>query len=106
MGRSSPYAVVLTPTERRELEARSRRYTSAYFLVVRAKMVLLASDGLTNDEIAHRLDTTRQIVSKWRKRFVLERLAGLEDRPRTGRPRTRPDSPPRLAGGVQERPPR
>jgi transposase len=84
--------VVLTPTERRELEARSRRYTSAYFLVVRAKMVLLAADGLTNDEIADRLDTTRQIVSKWRKRFVLERLAGLEDRPRTGRPRTRRDS--------------
>jgi transposase len=55
-------------------------------------MVLLAADGLTNDEIADRLGTTRQIVSKWRKRFVLERLAGLEDRPRTGRPRTRPDN--------------
>jgi hypothetical protein len=89
MGRSSPFVVELTPTERRELEARGRRYTSPYFLVFRAKIVLLAAGGLTNDEIAARLDTTRQIVSKWRKRFVLERLAGLEDRPRTGRPRSR-----------------
>jgi transposase len=54
--------------------------------VVRAKIVLYAAQGLDNDQIAARLDTPRQIVSKWRKRFFEERLAGLEDRPRRGRP--------------------
>jgi transposase len=38
------------------------------------------------DEIAARLDTPRQVVSKWRKRFYDERLAGLTDLPRGGRP--------------------
>jgi len=46
----------------------------------------MAAQGLRNDEIALRLDTRRQIVSKWRKRFFEERLAGLEERPRRGRP--------------------
>ena len=41
---------------------------------------------LGNDEIAARLDTPRQVVSKWRKRFYDERLAGLTDLPRGGRP--------------------
>ena len=38
---------------------------------MRAKVVLMAADGLDNDEIAARLDTPREIVSKWRKRFYL-----------------------------------
>jgi transposase len=59
----------LLPEERRELEARSRKYTSPYRDVVRAKIVLLAAQGLSNDHIAARLDMARQIVSKWRKRF-------------------------------------
>jgi transposase len=49
-------------------------------------MILLASQGLTNNEIGIRLDVPRQVVSKWRKRFVDQRLAGLVDRPRRGRP--------------------
>ena len=69
-----------------ELEARARRYTSPYSEVMRAKIVLYAADGLGNDEIAARLDTPRQVVSKWRKRFYDERLAGLTDLPRGGRP--------------------
>ncbi|MGP8161486.1 MAG: helix-turn-helix domain-containing protein [Candidatus Dormibacteria bacterium] len=48
--------------------------------------MLLAAQGIDNDEIALRLDTRREIVSKWRKRFFEERLAGLEERPRQGRP--------------------
>src|SRR5207244_9627312 len=55
--------------------------------VLRAKIVLLAAEGLENAEIARRLDTTREAVSRWRKRFYDERLQGLEDRPRAGRPR-------------------
>ena len=54
--------------------------------VVRAKIVLMAAAGLDNDEIAARLDTRREIVSKWRKRFFEQGLPGLEERPRGGRP--------------------
>ena len=50
-------------------------------------MVLLAAEGLTNEEIAARLDTRREVVCLWRKRFFAERLAGLEERSRSGRPR-------------------
>lgn len=86
MPRSSPYSIVLTSDERRRLEAAARRYTSPYRDVVRARIVLYAADGLGNDEIAARLDTPRQVVSKWRKRFFDQRLAGLGDLPRGGRP--------------------
>jgi transposase len=86
MPRTSPYGITLTDVERTELEARARRYTSPYVKVVRARIVLYAADGLGNDEIAARLDTPRQVVSKWRKRFFEHRLAGLIDLPRGGRP--------------------
>lgn len=86
MPRKSPYVLNLTADQRRELEARSRRYTLPYRDVVRAKIVLMATEGLDNDEIAARLDTRREIVSKWRKRFYEGGLAGLEERPRGGRP--------------------
>ena len=86
MPRSSPYVIALTHTERSVLEARTRRYTLPYRDVMRAKVVLLAAEGLENKEIGERLDMPRPVVSKWRKRFFLERLAGLEDRSRGGRP--------------------
>jgi len=57
---------------------------------MRAKVVLLAADGLSNKEIGQLLQLPRQIVSKWRKRFFEERLAGLQERPRRGRPRIFP----------------
>jgi transposase len=88
--RKSPYGLDLTAEQRRELEARARRYTSSYRDVVRAKIVLMAASGLDNEEIAARLDTSRVIVSKWRKRFFEDGLAGLEERPRGGRPRVFP----------------
>ncbi len=86
MPRQSPFVVELTRQERNELEARARRYTSPYRDVVRAKIVLLAAQGLSNDVIGARLDTPRQIVSKWSKRFCLARLPGLDEEPRGGRP--------------------
>ncbi len=86
MPRESPYVLALTAGQRRELETRARRYTLPYCDVVRAKIVLMAAEGLDNDEIAARLDTRREIVSKWRKRFFEQGLAGLEERPRGGRP--------------------
>jgi transposase len=86
MPRKSPYTLVLTSAQRRELEGRVRRYTLPYRDVVRAKIVLMAADGLDNDDIAARLDTRREVVSKWRKRFFEQGLPGLDERPRGGRP--------------------
>lgn len=86
MSRNSPYDIELSPEERQVLEERARKYTLPYRDVVRAKLVLLAAEGLTNDEIARRLGTRREVVSKWRKRFYEERLGGLSERPRRGRP--------------------
>src|SRR6266568_8575240 len=86
MPRESPFAIVLSKEERVALEAQARQYTSPYCDVVRAKVVLFAAQGLSNDVIATRLDTPRQIVSKWRKRFALARLPGFEEQPRGGRP--------------------
>jgi hypothetical protein len=64
MPRTSPYSIILTEDERAELEARARRYTSPYSDVVRARIVPYAAEGLGNDEIATRLVTPRQVVSK------------------------------------------
>jgi transposase len=86
MPRRSPYEVDLSEEERVELERRARRCSSPYRDVVRARIVLMAAQGLANEEIAARLDTPRQVVSKWRKRFVEQRVAGLEELPRGGRP--------------------
>ena len=86
MPRISPYRVILTADERIRLQAITRKYTSQYGDVMRAKIVLLSADGLSNKEIGQRLDLPRQIVSKWRKRFFDQRLAGLQERPRRGRP--------------------
>ena len=88
MPKRSPFVISLTHKERRGLEEMARKYTSSYCEVVRAKAILFAAEGLENKDIGERLDLPRQIVSKWRKRFFHERLDGLEDRPRRGRPRT------------------
>jgi DNA-binding CsgD family transcriptional regulator len=98
MPRKSPFEIVLSPTEKAELTQRARKYTLAYFLVQRAKIILLAAEGLSNSEIAKRLDTRREVVTFWRKRFLEKRLAGLDDRDRSGRPRV---FPPRSHNGSQ-----
>src|SRR6516162_10127516 len=85
MPRPSPFEMHLSSKERQVLESIARKYTSPYCDVIRANIILLADEGLSNDVIASRLDTPRQIVSKWRKRFSLARLPGLEAWPRGGR---------------------
>ena len=86
MPRKSPFLIFLSDEEKSRLQAIARRYTSPYRDVVRARIVLYAAQGLPNDEIAARLDTPRQIVTKWRKRFFEAGLAGLEEASRSGRP--------------------
>ena len=87
MPRHSPYPVVLSPEERDALTTQAAQYTRPYFEVQRAQMILLAAEGWPNATIAARVHTRREVVSLWRKRFVEERLAGLADRSRAGRPR-------------------
>jgi transposase len=82
----SPFLIELSSVERTHLEAMAHQYTSPYRDVIRARIVLYAAEGLSNDVIAARLDTPRQVVSKWRKRFFKQRLPGLEEQPRRGRP--------------------
>lgn len=86
MPRISPFMIVLSDVERDALERIANKYTSPYCTVVRAKAVLMAAEGLDNKTIGQRLSLPRQIVSKWRKRFFDERLEGLDDRSRAGRP--------------------
>ncbi len=86
MPRKSPYVIVLSENEKARLESIAQKYTAPYFFVVRAKIVLLAAQELSNDQIAAKLNMPRQIVSKWRKRFFEQRLDGLSDHSRSGRP--------------------
>ncbi len=88
MPRLSPFAITLSSAEQSELHRRAAKYTLPYFQVQRAKMILFAAEGMANDQIAQRLDTRREVVSLWRKRFFADRLAGLEEHTRPGRPRT------------------
>jgi transposase len=61
------------------------------------RVVLLAAKCLRNDQIADRLNAGRDVIRKWRKRFFEERLDGLEELPRSGRP----DVPPGRGGRDQ-----
>jgi transposase len=80
--------IELSDDERAQLEAWTRRRTSAQALAQRARVVLSAAAGLNNTEIAERVGVSRNTAALWRARFAEQRLAGLLDEPRPGRPRT------------------
>ena len=86
MAWSTPYQIKLTDQERAVVERRARSSNAPFRSVVRARIVLYAADGYDNVAIAQRLDATRSFVSRIRKRFFEERLKGLDERPRSGRP--------------------
>lgn len=79
--------IVLTDTERVELEGWARRRSSAAGLALRSRIVLAAADGGSNTELAANLGISRSTVKRWRNRFVELRCDGLLDEPRPGRPR-------------------
>jgi len=78
--------VVIEPEENEELKALASSRTAPYDRVRRARVILAAADGKTNQEISRETGLGRRSVGKWRSRFIGERLAGLEDRPRPGKP--------------------
>lgn len=79
--------ILLTASERKQLDQWARGRRTAARLVIRAKIVLLASEGYENGEIAASLATSAPTVGLWRSRFAAERIRGIEkDAPRGGRP--------------------
>jgi transposase len=79
--------VELTDDERRALGAWARRRTTAQALAQRSRIVLRCAEGGTIGAVAAELGVSRDMVSKWRSRFLRDRLEGLTDEPRPGRPR-------------------
>src|SRR5438445_8824464 len=83
-----PTAVlVVTSEEQAALERWARRPKTAQALAQRARIVLACATGATNTAVAMRIGVTRQMVGKWRARFVGRQLDGLLDEPRPGAPR-------------------
>ncbi len=87
MARGKAVAIELSDEERVELERRVRRRKSSHGAARRARIVLLAADGLSNLAIAEKLGVSRLTVGTWRRRFAGKRLDGLADEPRPGAPR-------------------
>ena len=90
MARPARHKIELSDEERSELERAARAEKLPWREVQRAKIVLYAAEGQSDVDIAARLDTSSGIVGRWRRRFHTERLEGLKDRPRAGRPRRFP----------------
>ena len=88
-GRGRPLApLALSREERATLERWTRRRKTAQALAQRARIILLAAEGASNNEVARRERVNPHTVSKWRGRFVDKGLDGLLDEPRPGAPRT------------------
>ncbi|MBO0885144.1 MAG: IS630 family transposase [Mycobacterium sp.] len=79
--------VVLTDEECSVLNGWSGRRKTAQALAIRARIVLRCAEGGTIGEVAADMGVSRNMVSKWRSRFLARRLEGLTDEPRPGRPR-------------------
>jgi transposase len=84
--------IELTEEERSTLERWSRRHTSAQSLALRCRIVLLAAAGMNNTAVSKELGIDHGTATKWRSRFLAERLEGLHDEPRPGAPRTVTDN--------------
>ena len=79
--------VTVSAADRVELERRVRSQTGQARDAKRARIVLLAAEGRSGVEIAERVGVSEPTVIKWRRAYADQGLAGLADRPRSGRPR-------------------
>ncbi len=79
--------LIVSPSERKRLEAWTRRRKTAQALATRARIVLLCASGMQNIDVAETLGVSNQMVGKWRKRFIDQRIDGLLDESRPGAPR-------------------
>ena len=86
MARPARHQIELTDAERRVLQRTARAEKLPFQDVQRARIVLYAAAGVSDIEIASRLDTSAGLVGRWRRRFAEHRLEGLRDQPRPGRP--------------------
>jgi transposase len=77
----------ITAEQRAELERRLRAHTTTQRALRRARIVLLAADGMPNRQIARTVGIDEKGVATWRRRFAAQGLQGLADRDRPGRPR-------------------
>jgi len=84
-GRPKP-VLTLTDEEREQLVRWSRRAKSSQALALRSRIVLACAEGLSNKDVAQRAGCSSNTVGKWRARFLTDRLDGLVDEPRPGRP--------------------
>jgi transposase len=80
--------LVLSPRDRAELMRWTRSSSIPAGLAQRARIVLLAADGVGTNEIVTRVGVSKPTVIAWKKRYAAEGLGGLDDRSKPGRPRT------------------
>lgn len=92
MARLAPLVLILNDGERSELQQLVNRHNTAQQLVVRAKIILLASEGKNHGEIARRLDISLDMARLWRNRWLetsgreLSIVQRLQDQERIGAP--------------------
>jgi transposase len=105
MARWEAVPIVLSAQERGTLEAWARATSIERRRVERARIVLLAAEGMASRAIGRELGCRHHTVSKWRVRFARDRLAGLADAPRSGKPRTYDADADRRILAALDRPP-
>lgn len=82
------HPIKLSESEKQALLTMSHSHKLERRYVERAEIILHSSEGLTLDKIVALTGKSRPVVNKWRKRFRQQRMAGLQDAPRSGKPRT------------------
>lgn len=98
--------VICNEKELKKLEQLSRSRSGSRRLAERATIILECLSGLENAAVAQKCGTRPNTVSKWRRRFSAHGVAGLEDAPRSGKPKTYPDLRARLLKTLETSPPK
>ena len=80
--------IILSIEEYEQLNCIANSHSLPYGLVNRARIVLMAAEGISNREIAEKVHLSAQMVCKWRQRYLKQGLSGLHDELRPGRPRS------------------